>query len=411
MNSKKNVLHHLFPENRKEVIVLFSSILFYLSYSFFIVFKTSIIDHTTLSDIYFSFDNNIIYKYGYQSIPPHPLMRYLTSPIIFLGDLLVLFANSYKAKTLLWVISCNYMISSSILFIFKYLRNIINIDNKTSVLITAIFTITPINLILCFTPESFTISIYIITFILYYTAYNIKQETDIPILEKVIMSITAMGITITNLIICTIPYIYIKKNIKEKIKDLVIIGFFAGIIFVWIGLSQHFIADTKTRLTWFTHTTGQLYKHIIDLLWGSPIFSPELWVHKLRGDNTDVISMGYYQYWWQYLFIIILTSLILLSFIRNYNKNFVQILFLILLFNIIIHVYIRYGLDEPFMFSAHWIYIIPLMLGWLFQSTSKQVQKYMFTLYGFMFIAMFANNIYHLYCFVEIALRLYPVEL
>lgn len=409
MDSRKNILYHLFPENRKEIIILCSVMLFYFSYTIIIAFQTSIIDHDTLVDLYFSFDNNVIYKYGYQSIVPHPLMRYLMSPIVFWGDWLSLLVGSYKAKTLLWVLFCNYMISSSVLFIFKYLHTIIKLDYKISILISLIFATTPINLILCFTPESFTISLYIITFILYYTAYNIKQETDIPILEKVIMSIVAMGITITNFIICTIPYVYFKKTIKEKIKDLTIIGIFGGIILAWVGLSHHFIADTKTRLVWFTHTTGQLYEHILDLLWGSPIFSPELWIHKLRGDDTDVISMGYYHYWWQYLFIGILTSLILFSFTRNYKKGFVQILFLILLFNIAIHVYMRYGLDEPFMFGAHWIYIIPLMLGWLYQSISKQKQRYIYALYGCIFIAMFTNNIYHLYHFIRIALKLYPV--
>ncbi|PXV67524.1 hypothetical protein CLV62_103197 [Dysgonomonas alginatilytica] len=408
MDLRKNILHHLLPENRKEVIILCSVMLFYFSYSIIIAFYTSIIDHETLADLYFSFDNNIIYQHGYQSIVPHPLMRFLTSPIIFVGDWLALLSGSQKAKTLLWIIFCNYMISGSVLFIFKYLRNIINLGDNISILISMIFVITPINLILCFTPESFTISIYIITFILYYTAYSIKHKTDIPILEKVILSVIAMGITITNFIICTLPYIYFKKTTKEKIKDLTIIGIFAGIVVAWIGLSHHFIADTKTRLVWFTHTTGQLYEHIIDLFWGSPIFSPELWIHKLRNDDADVISMGYYHHWWQYLFIGILTGLIILSFIRNYKKNFVQILFLILLFNLVIHVYIRYGLDEPFMFGAHWIYIVPLMLGWLYQSMSKQAQKYMYLLYGFILIAMFTNNMYHLYHFISITLKLYP---
>lgn len=409
MASRKNILYHLPPRNKKEIIVLCSAMLFYFSYSIFVLLNTSIIDHDEyLSDIYFSFDSNIIYKYGYQSIAPHPLMRFLTSPIILLGDWFALLTGSYKVKTLFWVIFCNYMISSSVLFIFKYLQNIIKLSDKVSILITAMFAITPINLILCFTPESFTISIYIITFVLYYIAYNIKHETDIPILEKIILSVTAIGITITNFIICTIPYIYIKKPIKKKITDLVIISSFAGIILAWIGLNHHFIADTKTRLEWFTHTTGQLYEHIIDLFWGSPIFSSELWIHKLRGDDTDVISMGYYHYWWQYLFVGILTSLIILSFIRNYKKSFVQILFLVLLFNILIHVYIRYGLDEPFMFGAHWIYIIPLMLGWLYQSISKQAQRYTLILYGGIFVIMLTNNLYHLYDFLNIALKLYP---
>ena len=176
--NNRSILHHLLPEKKIEIILLCLLMLFYFSYSYFIITQTSIIDNPILGDLYFSFDNNTIYKYGYQSIVPHPLMRYLTSPIIFFGDLLVTLTGNFKAKTFLWVLFCNYMIASSVLFIFKYLNKVISLDNKTSILIAILYAITPINLMLCFTPESFTISVYIITFVLYYTAYHIKSGTD-----------------------------------------------------------------------------------------------------------------------------------------------------------------------------------------------------------------------------------------
>lgn len=407
--NNRNIIHHLLPQKKKEIILLCSLVLFYFSYSYFIITQTSIIDNPILSDLYFSFDNNTIYKYGYQSIPPHPLLRYLTSPIIFLGDLLIALTGNFKAKTFLWVLFCNYMIASSVLFIFKYLNKVISLDNKTSTLIAISYAITPINLMLCFTPESFTISVYIITFVLYYTAYHIKSGTDIPIIEKVILSTTAAGITITNFVICTVPYLFFSKPIKSKIKDLAILGGIIGIILIWITATQHLIADTKTRMEWFTHTSGEFYKHVIDLFWGSPIFSPELWIHKLRNDETDVISMDYYNYWWQYLIIFVITGLIIFSFIKNYKNKYVQILFLILIYNIFIHVIIKYGLDEPFMFGAHWVYIVPLLLGWLYESFSKEKQAVVYLLYIVVFIAMLVNNIYHLYDFIETSIRLFPI--
>lgn len=407
--NNRNILHHLLPQTKKEIILLCSLVLFYFSYSYFIITQTSIIDNPILGDLYFSFDNNTIYKCGYQSIPPHPLLRYLTSPIIFLGDLLIALTGNFKAKTFLWVLFCNYMIASSVLFIFKYLNKVISLDNKTSTLIAISYAITPINLMLCFTPESFTISVYIITFVLYYTAYHIKSGTDIPIIEKVILSTTAAGITITNFVICTVPYLFFSKPIKSKIKDLAILGGIIGIILIWITATQHLIADTKTRMEWFTHTSGEFYKHVIDLFWGSPIFSPELWIHKLRSDETDVISMDYYNYWWQYLMIFTITGLIIFSFIKKYKNKYVQILFLILIYNIFIHVIIKYGLDEPFMFGAHWVYIVPLLLGWLYKSFPKQKQAAVYLLYIVVFIAMLVNNIYHLYDFIETSIRLFPI--
>lgn len=407
--NNRNIIHHLLPQKKKEIILLCSLVLFYFSYSYFIITQTSIIDNPILGDLYFSFDNNTIYKYGYQSIPPHPLLRYLTSPIIFLGDLLIALTGNFKAKTFLWVLFCNYMIASSVLFIFKYLNKVISLDNKTSTLIAISYAITPINLMLCFTPESFTISVYIITFVLYYTAYHIKSGTDIPIIEKAILSTTAAGITITNFVICTVPYLFFSKLIKSKIKDLAILGGIIGIILIWITATQHLIADTKTRMEWFTHTSGEFYKHVIDLFWGSPIFSPELWIHKLRSDETDVISMDYYNYWWQYLMIFTITGLIMFSFIKNYKNKYVQILFLILIYNIFIHVIIKYGLDEPFMFGAHWVYIVPLLLGWLYKSFPKQKQAAVYLLYIVVFIAMLVNNIYHMYDFIETSIRLFPI--
>lgn len=406
----KNILNHLIPENKKELKLLCLLMVFYFSYSSLLIIKSSIIDNDVLADLYFSFDNNPIFKFGYQSIPPHPLLKYLTSPIILIGDLLVSLTGIYKLKTFLWVILCNYMIASSVLFIFKYLKNVINLNDRISVLLSVLFAITSILLILSFTPESFTISVFVITFIIYYTSLHLKKNKEIPTSEKIILSTIATGITITNFIICNIPYFFTKKPFKEKVKDLVILSIPMAIIFAWIGFRHSFIADTKSRLSWFTHTTGEFYEHVIDLFFGSPFFFSQLWIHKLRNDDTDVISMDYYHHWWQYLFIAIISSLIIASLIRNYKSKFVQILFLILVFNILIHIVIKYGLDEPFMFAAHWIYIVPLLLGWLYKSVSSEQQKNLYKLYLVIGIIMLFNNMHTLYNFINTAIKLFPEQ-
>lgn len=157
----------LLPQKKEEKLLFFILLLIYLSYSIYIALSTSVIDNMSYeTDIYFSYDNPLILMLGRTQISGHPLLMLFYYPFVLIGNGLA-YLVTFKAKTLLFVLLSSSMISMSSVYIFRYLREIIEIKRSVAYLITLFFAFFSTNLLLSFTPESFTLSAIFLAFIMY----------------------------------------------------------------------------------------------------------------------------------------------------------------------------------------------------------------------------------------------------
>ena len=62
---------------------------------------------------------------GVENMTSHPLIITFTWPVLFIGNLLALLHA--KAKTIFVVLFCNYLVVQSVIFIKRYLFEIIHI--------------------------------------------------------------------------------------------------------------------------------------------------------------------------------------------------------------------------------------------------------------------------------------------
>ena len=409
----KELFCSFLPQNRDEVFLLLGLIVFYSSYAFYIVVNTSVIDNLEYrTDTFFSFDAPEIFDKGYQSMIPHPLLQYFTSPIIFIGNLLTILFGTYKAKTVLWAAFCMLLISMSSVYIFRYLREITEIKKGVSLLITLMFAVMSTNLVLCFTPESYTISLFLLTFTLYYYSKCIKQNKAVTLLSNLTLATLLGGTTITNYAMGIIPMFYTKDNIRLTLKKVAVIACSIVLIFAWLQIQYDFIFDVKKRMLYFTTPRGAFYEHAIDWFFGAPVLLPKVipFFNTVFNRNEYVVSMEFYHHWWQYLFVGITAFLLLFSIIKNRKNKYVQIITLFLSVNIFIHLIVKYGIDEPMIFGWHWIYVIPILFGWLYASVEGRLKTAILFLFSILFIALFVNNMFEMKNFVYAALDIFPAS-
>lgn len=406
----KDVCLQLIPRSKQEWGLFIGFSLLYASYSFIFLFHTSIVDNISIPvDTYFSFDTPSIYHTGYQSVPPHPLMRYITAPFLFLGNCLEVLFNNYKAKTLFLGLLCIILVSLSNVYIYRYLRKVISLGLNISLLLTLFYAFTSTNLVLPFTPESYTISLFLLTFIIYYYSYCIKENKGVTFLSNLSFTVLLGGVTITNAAMGVIPMFFTKDKFKHSLKKLSIIIFCVGLIILWVHLQNDFILDVKKRLLWLTYMTFQYYEHAIDLYVGAPVLFPEIKVGMHELLQTNVIVTDVYRSWWQYTFIGILFFLMILSLGINYKNKYLQMLALFYGLNLFIHLIIKYGINEPLIYGAHWIYIIPIFLGWLYKSLKKEsLKKMLFLLISLLFVVMLVNNVIRMIDFANLSLAIFP---
>lgn len=411
LNQLKEIFISIFPQDKKETLLLLALICFYFSYSIIIITNTVIVEgtHDRPYDLYFSFDNPSLLKSGIQNIEGHPLLVFFTRPIGFIGRTLADLFNAPLLNIFLVVFICNYMVASSVLYIYRYLNNIIQIKGYKLYLLTLFFACTSSCIILSFTFESFTFSLFFLSFMTYFYSSKIKDNSKTTLLSNIFFAITLGGITITNFVKGIIPLFFISEKRNVIIKRVIIISLSFFSILMYLEHRFHIFSSILLRVNTFTELQGRFYKKAIDLFWGSAILLPNLNISFNFYNKKDLsINMDFYHYGWQYLTVLSILLLVVYSIYKNRSYKLVQFLALSFLFDITLHLIIKYDINEAHIFAGHWIYIIPLLLGWLYPQASTRVAKAYTIVLTFISMIIIVNNFAELYRFINFAIELFP---
>lgn len=424
-NNKSTFFRLFFPLDRRETLLFSGLLVFYLCISLYFAFFSILIDHPTKeTDLYFSLDNPLIFKYGRSHISGHPLTIIFYYPFVVLGNFLA-FLLGAKAKTVLFAALSSVMISLSCLYIHRYIKNIVELANREALLLTIFFALFSTNLILCFTPETFTLAAFFLSFSAYFYAYHIKNRIFVsPIYTSILASVCLGGVTVTNFVKGIIPIFFLKESFRAIFKKLLvtIIVFFIILLLTQVLLYYadgrsffHLMVGHQQEFTaGFNDSFVSYLKHVFFNFWGAPMFFPELInLSYYSPANSDTINMLYitdYRYWWQYLSIVTLSIALLWAIIKNYKNPLMQILVLLLAVDLGIHCVLEFGINTPFIYGGHWVYIVPLILAWLFKDIKKKsTRNISYTLLCLLVIGIAVNNGVRLIEFAKLANEVYPI--
>lgn len=408
------------PDKKDEKYLFWGLLLFYLSYSVFVTFTTSIVDNISVgTDLYFSYDNPLILEHGRTQISGHPLLIFFYYPFVLIGNGLVLLTTA-KVKTLFFIMLSSAMISLSCVYIFRYIRQIIELKKFTAFILTLFFAFFSTNLILAFTPESFTLSALFLSFNVYYNSSFIKRGISPPLISNVILADFFLGgVTLTNMAKGVIPVLFFKERKASILKKIIILGAVFFIILLALQIFSALVLDKNYIGSIFAHKdnftdeslTGMAYLQMIfSHFFGAPIFLSEIFSYNTIRNGIPYLVEGDYRLWWQYLFMSLICVFVVTSLIRNYKEPFVQMIFLLFLVDIVIHCIIRFGINEPFIYGAHWVYCVPLLLGWLYKKLKDKQAKVFLIIISCMFVALVINNLVRLCDFINLAQQIYPVQ-
>ena len=93
--------------------------------------------------------------------------------------------------------------------------------------------------------------------------------------------------------------------------------------------------------------------------------------HNKKGFEYKAIFMDVYDSTFAYVFAASIFGLIMWSYFKNFKNKFVQILMISFFVDIIIHCILQFGLKTGYIYGAQYIFIVPLLLGWLFHAYRK----------------------------------------
>jgi len=433
----KDLFFLTLPRDKTEKALFFGFEVLFLVLGFFLALTSSVIDNQAIRfDIYFDFDNPRYLKELFRIREhifleaAHPLISVVLLPIEIICEL-VSTIFGMKAKTLVVIFFTSLSVSASILFVFKYLKDIIQLDVFRCLLLSMLFGFFANSLIISFTPESYSFSMALLTFVLYYFSISIKKNNKISDLNIFFLTISTGGITITNAIKVLIPVLFIKDlSLKQRVQKYALhMGLFVTIVvvfFILINLltgstAEPFYFVTKFKNAFFrfqeNDRINDLYKlpylkSAILYFWGAPLLFAELSTIPFYSENSSYPQLYILEYphFWQYLTIAFLFVICFFSVIQNFKLKFVQILLLFFSVDVLIHLVLKWGLHNAVIYGGHWTFLVPLLMGWLYFSFKKEKWKnYLDIFFIVIFCAILVNNIFGMAKFIDFALTNYAI--
>lgn len=359
-------------------------------------------------DAYFSFDNRAIIMTG-GGYERHPLSNYFFD---WLRQFALLISKGKKDEifrlTLAWC--SNFAISLSLVQIYKYLKNIIQIPQKISLLILFFFAFFSTNILLSFTPETYTYTLLFLVLFNYYAALKLKKEKKIPAAALALGVISIGGLTVTNIVKVYIPLLF-EKHIWRSWRNLGNAAY--RLLFSLLAFILLFLYRIDFKYLHFLKKSGQQYEKfssakitpvwdmIASWFFGGNILFSSFEIRNYHSKKTfffKALFMEVYPSWLPYFFVLIMLLLVFWSYIKNFRNKFVQILMISFFVDILIHCILKFGLHTSYIYGGHFVFIYPLMFGWLFYAykNAPKTLVFLYVVISILLTYLLINNFYRM---------------
>lgn len=399
-----NFFKLVFPSSITELAIFLSFIVCYGILGSYIALNYRIIFDSRIPwDAYFSFDNKAIVMSG-GSFERHPLAYYFFN---WIRELALLISggkmDSTFRLTLAWF--SNITVSLSLIQIFKYLKNIIQLPISINILLILFFGVFSTNILLSFTPENFTYTLFILTLYNHYAAIKLKKGEKINPFALIFAGISIGGLTVTNIVKVFIPVVFEKDlfRSRKKIGNAVLRVAITSICFILLYLNRidfkykNIFNKTSEQYEKFSNVkTTPTWDMILSYFFGGNVLFSNFIIRdkNAKGFHFKALIMDVYSSWIPYIFIAVLLLLIFWSYFKNFKNKFAQILMISFLFDVIIHCVMRFGLHTSYIYGGHFVFVYPLLIGWLFYSykSSPKMVSFLLSVVGILFIYLSVNN-------------------
>ena len=396
----------VFPATKFETLLFLIFLSIYGALGTYIALNYRIIfDNRIPWDAYFSFDNRAIVMTG-GGFERHPLANYFFN---WIREFALLFSDGKKDANFRLVLAwcSNFAVSLSLIQIYKYLKNIIRLPKNISLLILSFFAFFTTNILLSFTPETYTYTLFFLVLFNYYAALKLKKEEIIPATALTLATISIGGLTVTNAVKVFISVLF-EKNLFQnwkKFGNAVLRVLMSIVIFVLLFLYRldfdymRFLNKSGEQYDKFSKPkVTPLWDMVSSWFFGGNMLFPSFVIrdyHNKKGFYYKALFMDVYTSVIPYVFVAAVLILVFWSYFKNFKNKLVQVLMISFLVDIVIHCILKFGLHTSYIYGGHFIFVVPLLIGWLFYSykNSPKMLSFLFITVGVLFFYLAMNNL------------------
>lgn len=300
----------------------------------------------------------------------HPLFMFWVQPVIFI------LSGIFQNKMLALIILSAFITSISTLYIYRILKLIKN-DDKINLLLTGIYLFSFSNIIFTVGMETYNYAVVFLILFWYYLLKTIKEKKEVSLPVIILFGLATLSFTITNYVVFAIGVFLLWILKKVNIKKAIIIGIIPLCLLVALSGVQKviwqntpFIIQTNIRSEKnnFSETTinKNNFKNVIEKDYETSLIANDMDLKIEYG--TTYNGLNYILVWrdttlLHHIIYGLFYLGIILLIIRNFKKNVVFNVGLILTLGFNTALHLLYGNQTAFLYSLNFIYEIILLLG------------------------------------------------
>ena len=309
----------------------------------------------------------------------HPLITplYLTNRVLLVpllgegGALVVMLLGSALLRALAVAGCCGY------------LRRVVQLGTGRSLLLSGLLLSTFTVMTLSFTVESYPLSMALLVLSLLCLSGQLKQEKRLSGWHATLWSLVLGGVTLTNFAKpLSLLLLSKEESLWQRVRKVLLPTLLLLALVVAVGyFYQQRGAGPEVEESMLTAQVNDLLRFqtrsadMVPDFFGHPLLISDLEMRELHGET--VLRPTPYACWVMKLLpwgvVLLLLSMIWVG--RRYPLAWAIPLYLAV--DVAVHLIGGYGLDEAIIFGGHWVFLVPLALGWLYRVIPRQAYRYM----------------------------------
>lgn len=302
----------------------------------------------------------------------HPLLAIAMYPLYLLNQLLWMVTGCNCVQLICGVLLtiCGFF---SVMFVYRTIADEIRAPRWAALLLSLFFLGFAYVIVSIIVPDHFCLSMFCLTLTVNLAARKLNYGERFPVKEAVLLFLLTAGITLTNGAMTL--FIVMMVNGREffrwryllKVVVLPVI-FLMGMVALQTNLSTELrekkgnLVAQQMRWTRDDAPRMQILKE--------NFFGESLQLHRkhilgdVLRDRPVVVA-----YSWKAQNYVELCLLLLLAagIVAGIRKRFTLILIGILAFNIMLHIVMAFAIEEVYIMTAHWAFVIPIAIAPLFR--------------------------------------------
>jgi hypothetical protein len=374
----------MIPEGKVQKRLLFGLFLLYAIFSLLMFYRTHYVFPGDLMDYdvhgwshIFGQKNSLLLIFRYYR---HPLNVLILYPLVVINNIIQLFASGEFAYHMLFSRFFFNLISAiSVLIVYKYCLILLKLTKYRALLICLLFALFAHVLLLSFNPETFPLSMLGLLLLIYMTTDNILNNKKIPLSANIILFCYITGVTISNGLKVLWAQLFQKGDFKNKVKTFLLSGIICSGLILFTFITSHIFGKLMYGIGLIKDDTIDYIAPFSSIsfmgLFHDFFCEPILFHHNY--DFWNWVWTGILEYNTVFPLVVnsIVYALVVIGLIINIKQKSVQLLLTFFLSDVLVHFVLGYGIFGSYIFSLHWLFIIPLLIGWLYYKIKSRPIK------------------------------------